>query len=252
VREPPPAVPRWTVAPSRNTFRSPISTRLASPRNFRSCGTRPIEVKGKSRFPSPTRVSPSITTCDSRTVPRPSRTLSPTRQKGPTRTPGSRTAPAATRASGSTSGDGRVATCRRRRASAARDSPTRTSPWKRTRSPRRWTSARAQLISGHDRAAELRLVEAHHPDFDAPRVRGGLQEPDPRRLGQGLEDQHARHDRLGREVAGEEVLRPGHVLRRDQTTARIVLDDAVHEHERVLGRDLADQPSDLAGNHSGR
>ncbi len=140
VTPPPPAVPRWTVVPSRNTLRSPISTRVASPRNLRSCGTRPIELKGKKRFPSPTRVSPSITTCDSTTVRRPRRTLSPITQKGPTRTPGSRTAPAATRASGSTSGGGSVATCRRRRASAARDSPTRTSPWKRTSSPRRWTS----------------------------------------------------------------------------------------------------------------
>ena len=49
------------------------------------------------------------------------------------------TASGETRESGSTAGAGRVATWSSRRASAARASPTFTSPWKRTRSPRRWT-----------------------------------------------------------------------------------------------------------------
>jgi hypothetical protein len=47
-------------------------------------------------------------------------------------------------------------------------------------------------------------------------------------------------------VSREEVLAAGDVLRGDEPPARVVLEDAVHEHERVLGRNLADQPPDLA------
>ena len=53
-------------------------------------------------------------------------------------------------------------------------------------------------------------------------------------------------------MAGEEVLGPGHVLHRHQPPRRVVLEDPVHEHERVLGGNLADEPSDLAGAHAGR
>ena len=53
-----------------------------------------------------------------------------------------------------------------------------------------------ELVAGHDRAAELRVVEAHHPDLDPPRVGRRLQQPDPRRLGERLQDEDARHHRL--------------------------------------------------------
>ena len=108
------------------------------------------------------------------------------------------------------------------------------------------TDLEHQLVAGHDRAPELRLVEPHDPDLDPAGIRCRLQQPDACRLGQALEDQYPRHDRLGREVAGEEVLGAGDVLEGDEPPLSVVLDDAVHEHERVLGRDLADEPSDLA------
>ena len=61
VTPPPPAVPRWMVTNSRMTLRSPITRRVGSPPNFRSCGTRPIEAIGKISLPSPISVTPSMT-----------------------------------------------------------------------------------------------------------------------------------------------------------------------------------------------
>ena len=110
----------------------------------------------------------------------------------------------------------------------------------------------AQLVAGHHGPAELRLVEADHPDLDPARVGSRLEQPDAGGLCERLEDQDARHHRLRGEVAGEEVLGPGHVLHRHQPPRGVVLEDPVHEHERVLGGNLADEPSDLAGAHAGR
>jgi hypothetical protein len=107
----------------------------------------------------------------------------------------------------------------------------------------------AKLVAGDHRAAELRVVEAHHPDLHRAGVGRRLEQPDAGRLRERLQDQHSRHDRPGREVAGEEVLRPGHVLGGEQTPPRVVLEDAVHEHEGVLGGQLPHQAPDLAGAH---
>ena len=109
-----------------------------------------------------------------------------------------------------------------------------------------------ELVARHDRPPELRLVEADDADLERARVGSGLEQPDARGLRQRLEDQHTRHHRLVGEVAGEEVLAARHVLGRHQAAARVVLEDAVHEDERVVRRDLADQPPDVAGRHAGR
>ena len=68
------------VTNSRKMFRAPITSRVCSPRNFRSCGTRPIEANGKISVPSPISVHPSITA------------EAPTLQSGPIRTCGPTTA----------------------------------------------------------------------------------------------------------------------------------------------------------------
>ena len=47
VTPPPWAVPRFMVVNSRNTLRSPISSRVGSPLYLRSCGASPIEANWK-------------------------------------------------------------------------------------------------------------------------------------------------------------------------------------------------------------
>ena len=66
-----------------------------------------------------------------------------------------------------------------------------------------------------------------------------------------LEDQHARHHRVAREVALEELLVEGDVLDADDALARLELEDPVHEQERVAVRqDLQDfADSDLQRRH---
>ena len=39
-------VPRWMVTNSRKMLRWPMTSRVSSPLNFRSCGTRPIDANG--------------------------------------------------------------------------------------------------------------------------------------------------------------------------------------------------------------
>ena len=249
VTPPPPAVPRWTVVPSRNTLRSPISTRVSSPRYLRSCGTRPIELNGKKRLRSPiagVAVDHDVRlehACRARAAPRARR-----RRRAPPARPARARAPGATRASGSTSG----ARQRRHLQQQARLRRARVAHAHVAAEARELAAAvlelhlEPQLVAGHHRPPELRVVEADDADLERARVGRRLQQPDARGLRQRLEDQHPGHHRLPGEVPGEEVLAAGDVLRGDQPPARVVLEDAVHEHERVLGRDLADEPSDLA------
>ncbi len=238
VKPPPPAVPRCTVAPSRNVLRSPISTREASPRNFRSCGTRPIELNGKKRLRSPTRVSPSITTLESSSVPRAQPHQRADHAEGPN--PHARLERRPARHAGE-----RVHLGRRQRrhlqqqpglGRARLPHPHLTVEAHQLAAAVHQPHLQAQLVAGHHLAAELRLVEADDPDLDRARVGSRLQQEDARGLGQALEDQHAGHHRLAREVAGEEILAARHVLGRDQPPRAIVLEDAVDEHEGVLGR----------------
>ena len=109
-----------------------------------------------------------------------------------------------------------------------------------------------ELVAGHHRPPELRVVEAHDADLERAGVGRRLQQEDAGGLGERLEDEDARHDGLAREVAGEEVLGAGDVLEGDEPPRAVVLDDAVDEHERVLGGQLPYEPSDLAGAHAGR
>ena len=68
--------------------------------NFRSCGTSPIEAKGKTMVSSPITVSPVTTTWDFSTTSRPSSTCGPTTPDGPI------SQPAPIRAAGSTTAEG--------------------------------------------------------------------------------------------------------------------------------------------------
>ena len=106
VRPPPPAVPGWMVTNSRTMLRSPISRRVGSPRYFRSWGARPIEQNGKRWHSGPIVVSPSMTTWESRTVPRPDPHLGAHDAVGAHAHARAQHRPGATRAVGSTCGCG--------------------------------------------------------------------------------------------------------------------------------------------------
>ena len=56
------AVPREIVTFSRIELLSPISQRLSSPRNFKSCGLVEILAPGKNSFPLPIRAPVCIVT----------------------------------------------------------------------------------------------------------------------------------------------------------------------------------------------
>src|SRR5579885_1397967 len=100
VTMPPPVVPGFIVTCSRIVLLRPMTRDDFSPRYLRSCGSRPIEAKGKMRVPSPTVVRPSITTWATSRTPAPSTTDSPTTQYGPITTSPARLAPGATIAVG--------------------------------------------------------------------------------------------------------------------------------------------------------
>ena len=127
VRPPPPCVPRWIVTNSRKTLRWPITRRVSSPLNFRSCGINPIDAKGKTRHPSPSSVVPSITAAAPMSHRAPIRTSAPITAFEPTTVPAPMTAPGATRADGAISGTSSVNPIRRS-ASATAVSPTAATP----------------------------------------------------------------------------------------------------------------------------
>ena len=236
------------VTNSRTTLRSPISSRVGSPRYFRSWGARPTEQNGKrwlSRADAWCRRRSRRGT--RRRCRAPIRTCGPDHRSRRPRARPARAPPPAPRArSGSTSGAGRVgdlqqqawppprgarrsvhlarARGRAARAGAARCTSRRSwSPGTAGRRnlassmPTTWTSRRLR-VGGVLRAARCPAAWARLSMSSTPG-----------------------HHRRAREVALEELLGAGDVLDRDQAARGVVLEHAVHEHERVLGGDLADQ-----------
>src|SRR6187402_274260 len=87
VTPPPFTVPRFIVVNSRNTFRSPISSRVGSPLYLRSCGASPMDANWKILLSSPMVVGPLMTACGPIQVPLPICTPSSMTVYGPTVTP---------------------------------------------------------------------------------------------------------------------------------------------------------------------
>ena len=168
------------------------------------------------------------------------------RGRGSPRDPRSRTAPPARQARAAPA----ATPARAGRSRASRVSPPAAAGAPPPRAPRpparRRESARARrgaaragprAAAGRPGTTGRRNFVSSKPTTRISSARGSRarrQQPDARGLRQRLQDQHSGHHRLAREVPGEEVLAAGDVLRRDQTPARVVLEDAVHEHERVL------------------
>src|ERR1700722_6703142 len=86
VTPPPPVVPRLTVLNSRKRLPSPMMTSVCSPLNFRSCGLPPTEQNESKTFLRPMRAGPRTTACGSKTHSSPRSTPSPTTANAPMRT----------------------------------------------------------------------------------------------------------------------------------------------------------------------
>ncbi len=103
-----------------------------------------------------------------------------------------------------------------------------------------------QLVAGKYGLAELGLVDPHEIDelglvvlaeaVDAQRACG---------LRQALDDQHARHHRILREVALEERLVDGHVLDADARLVAVDVVDAIEQQEGVAVRQQLQNLADV-------
>ena len=234
---------------SRNTLRSPISSRVASPRYFRSCGASPTDAEREevvvARRCGCRRRSRRATRarCRARAAP-----------GGPTTAVGSDAHARPEHGAGSDARE-RVHLGRGQRRDLqqqarlrhARARPRAPRRGRGASSPRRCSSFTSRR-SWSPGTTGRRNFASSMPTTWTSSARGSgavLQQPDARPPGPALSmSSTPGHHRLPREVALEELLGAGDVLRGDQPPARVVLEDAVHEHERVLGRNLADEPPD--------
>src|SRR5258707_5313883 len=109
----------------------------------------------------------------------------------------------------------------------------------------------AQRVAGHDGAPEPRIVDTHEIDQLALGLAPNrLDDEHCGSLGHRLDDQHARHHRALREVAGEIGLVDRHVLDADGTGVRHDLDDPVDHQKRVAMRNHRANPLDVEIRHA--
>src|ERR1035437_4326322 len=95
----------------------------------------------------------------------------------------------------------------------------------------------AQGVAGHHGAAEARGFDGHQEHQFIGAVRHIVEHQDARRLGHGLHDEHAGHDRKIREMAGDLGLVGGDALDADDAIG-LHLDDAVDQKKWVaMGQD---------------
>ena len=211
---------------------APISSRVGSPLYFRSCGARPIDAYGNTSVPSPIEVCPSIT--DDAPILQfwPMRTCGPTTANAPTvgaraddrgwrhaSPAGSICAIGVQRQQQLGFDDGLAVDFGHGRGLARAD---------RVMAPS--VTIELQLIAGNDVLAELRAVDATQLDAHARSTAAGrVEQQQRRRLGQRLDHEDGRHQRLARKMTLEEFFVDGDVLERHQPLPRLVLGDGVDE-----------------------
>src|SRR5690554_141528 len=244
---PPPPVPRLIVVNSRMTLRSPISRCTVSPRNFLSCGSPPIAAWPWTRLSRPIRVGPWMLQCGPMRVPSPISTPGPTRVKAPILTPSPRLADGSTLAVGCTC----AADAMSGRDLRAQDLRAGHLPAVHARgagvqghvadlAPDR--HFQVQPVAGHDHAREPGLVHLDQVGNAPGQVlRPAQVAEDAAGLRDRLDHQHARHHRLPGEVTLEERLVATDVLVAQHPLARLRLDHAVDQQERIaVGQQLPD------------
>ncbi len=228
VNEPPPAVPGFIVTPSRMVQCDPISSRVTSPLNFRSCGSCPSEANGNTRvcarcwyarpprhgFSARRRPQHHIGPDDTK---RPDRHIR-AKARGGVNNSGGMNAheirrslaqcqpayiiPPPATLTGASSGGSYSITIMAPSSASATSCP---STFGFTLEPPHVPAAIQpghvilQPIAGHDRLAELALVHGHEI-HDLGLATGLTEARRPHRgLGHALDDQHTRHDRPGPE-----------------------------------------------------
>jgi hypothetical protein len=95
--------------------------------------------------------------------------------------------------------------------------------------------AHDDLIARMDGVTEAQLVDARKIRNQAA-VFFRIEQRDAADLGHGFRQQHARHNRLAREVALEKQFVERRVLNADSVFHRFQLDDAVYEQHRIAMR----------------
>src|SRR5579872_1940472 len=255
VTPPPPVVPRLTVENSRKRLPSPMTSSVCSPPNFRSWGSPPTEENESKMFLRPTRAGPRTTACGSRIHSSPNSTPSPTKANAPMRTFFPRRAPVETMARESTSLIARTNRVARRGVAgrfirlavhqhAAHDAfcgNVAVHCGHRLQLaefylPLQHRHLDAQLISGHHRAPETRLIHRGQIEQFFIAIRNFRKQQQSAGLGHPFDDQHARHDRFAREMTLEKALIDGDVFQADDALQPLDFDDRVHQQERIAVR----------------
>src|SRR6266851_4957393 len=103
--------------------------------------------------------------------------------------------------------------------------------------------AHMETIAGHHGPPKARMIDAHEIDQLAFRLRPqGMDHKHRGGLRHRLDDQHARHDRTGREMALEIVFVDRHVLDAGRLLVRHHVDDLVDHQKRMAVRDHLHDP----------
>ena len=106
--------------------------------------------------------------------------------------------------------------------------------------------------AGLDRSAEFRPLDGHEIDqLAGVREAERFDREHARRLGERLDDQHARHDRTPREMPLEEPLVDGDRLDRDDRPVELQRFDAVDEQHRITMRQRRHHPPDIERGRGG-
>ena len=197
----PATVPRLIEQNSRNTLRSPTTSRVGSPAYLRSCGASPIEANWNTRVSRPSVVGPLTTACGPIQLPAPIAHAGADDGERPDLDArgdlGARGDDRARIDQGLTSGATIIV-------AEAATSPSTSATVVNFQMPRIARSKVAfsdELVAGHDRPPEARAVDAD--EIEARLVvrhdARGLEGEDAGRLRQRLQDHDARHRRVGRE-----------------------------------------------------
>ena len=102
-----------------------------------------------------------------------------------------------------------------------------------------------QAVARHDLAPELGVVHAAQRDARVGRRIRALQEQNRGHLSQRLEHQHGRQQRRARKMSLEELFVDRDVLDGDETAARLIFRDRVHEEGRIPIAEPIEEDGDI-------
>ena len=109
-----------------------------------------------------------------------------------------------------------------------------------------------QLVAGTDRSLEARIVNADKVvnGFFVGPVTQGLERQDRRGLRQGLENEHAGHHRMVREMPGEKGFADRYVLDRVNVRRWHDVEHAIDQEHRIAVRQVLQNGANIHGVHA--